>query len=675
MIDKIVQQPYTPNDKNVIWDDGETLKINRNGIWEDVVQIPKGVGSFNVEKIPTGVDIMDWLKETYTKPRYVYEDEIGFIGLLQLGEEHYTNITIHLSPYEEGIGYEDEKPCILLSIPEVTNYFQKFDFAFYHLLDLAACNGYVCNGNVTIAGYKFERYDGGYALFYNSTTGYNYHLITPMAPEECEGTFWVNMLINDPAGIPIYKPEQFDIFRDVLYQPLELPNNTPRYIYFENEYIRIKFLQTKTVGSQNTKIPITQRTNLRGCVEDINILFKSRSLTNVSLRDMAEQRNTKSIFVDNNSILTLLKEALEQDYSKVKIEMFTGDDLGYVSNYYTCSVSSVCYEVINEERNILNPFRLKFHVRYSELGGDDVPKYYIETFEYDPEPNKFKSTIEEEVNTGLYQIVSSLPKYYINSNKIYLLPSTTTEEGNLYDEYVYANETWEKIGSISSTSGIIVDQELNAESTNAISNKAVAEAIANAGGGCSIPEFVLTDENFDELFDGWDSSPKWVSYTSDSISIKYLQKKGLSMIGENINNWTPDFDAIESLQIRLVGDSGSVGSDFAIFGRFAMVIFAYAMRLGFPIYQHTQAEGLYGKSKDRLCVGGQFEDYSKRLCLHFISGDVYISGMYKDFFEVKFDVGNFKFSIEDNPQQQFAFKTDVSSAIASAITKTLNTEV
>lgn len=34
-IDKIVQQKTTPKDKNVLWDDGENLKINRKGKWEN----------------------------------------------------------------------------------------------------------------------------------------------------------------------------------------------------------------------------------------------------------------------------------------------------------------------------------------------------------------------------------------------------------------------------------------------------------------------------------------------------------------------------------------------------------------------------------------------------------------------------------------------------------------
>ena len=38
MIDKIVKSKRAPKDKKVLWDDGVNLKINRNGVWENVVQ-------------------------------------------------------------------------------------------------------------------------------------------------------------------------------------------------------------------------------------------------------------------------------------------------------------------------------------------------------------------------------------------------------------------------------------------------------------------------------------------------------------------------------------------------------------------------------------------------------------------------------------------------------------
>lgn len=48
------------------------------------------------------------------------------------------------------------------------------------------------------------------------------------------------------------------------------------------------------------------------------------------------------------------------------------------------------------------------------------------------------------LDAGLFIVVTSLPTTGV-SNKIYLLPSTTGEE-NIYIEYLYVNNVWEKIG-------------------------------------------------------------------------------------------------------------------------------------------------------------------------------------------------------------------------------------
>lgn len=49
------------------------------------------------------------------------------------------------------------------------------------------------------------------------------------------------------------------------------------------------------------------------------------------------------------------------------------------------------------------------------------------------------------LDTSLYSIVTELPETGL-PNKIYLLPSTETEEGNSYTEYGYVDNKWEEIG-------------------------------------------------------------------------------------------------------------------------------------------------------------------------------------------------------------------------------------
>ena len=53
------------------------------------------------------------------------------------------------------------------------------------------------------------------------------------------------------------------------------------------------------------------------------------------------------------------------------------------------------------------------------------------------------------ISTLSFQVVATLPTEDIKTNVIYLVPSTTSSGQNIYDEYIYINSTWEKIGSTS----------------------------------------------------------------------------------------------------------------------------------------------------------------------------------------------------------------------------------
>ena len=60
------------------------------------------------------------------------------------------------------------------------------------------------------------------------------------------------------------------------------------------------------------------------------------------------------------------------------------------------------------------------------------------------------NTISCTLDTSLYSIVTELPETGL-PNKIYLLPSTKTEEGNIYTEYGYVNNKWEELGKYTPT--------------------------------------------------------------------------------------------------------------------------------------------------------------------------------------------------------------------------------
>lgn len=57
-----------------------------------------------------------------------------------------------------------------------------------------------------------------------------------------------------------------------------------------------------------------------------------------------------------------------------------------------------------------------------------------------------ENVINVTLDTNIYQVVESLPDSNINPNKIYLVLNSESGESDLYIEYLYVNNKWEKIG-------------------------------------------------------------------------------------------------------------------------------------------------------------------------------------------------------------------------------------
>ena len=57
-----------------------------------------------------------------------------------------------------------------------------------------------------------------------------------------------------------------------------------------------------------------------------------------------------------------------------------------------------------------------------------------------------ENVINVTLDTNIYQVVESLPEDSINPNKIYLVLNSESGESDLYIEYLYVNNKWEKIG-------------------------------------------------------------------------------------------------------------------------------------------------------------------------------------------------------------------------------------
>jgi hypothetical protein len=54
------------------------------------------------------------------------------------------------------------------------------------------------------------------------------------------------------------------------------------------------------------------------------------------------------------------------------------------------------------------------------------------------------------IDLTLYKVVSALPTSGIDATKIYLVKDSSVD-GNMYSEYMYVDEKWEKLGSFRSS--------------------------------------------------------------------------------------------------------------------------------------------------------------------------------------------------------------------------------
>lgn len=105
--------------------------------------------------------------------------------------------------------------------------------------------------------------------------------------------------------------------------------------------------------------------------------------------------------------------------------------------------------------------------------------YRLVSWESRKATNGWRKVVDPNtIDTTLFQIVSALPTTGINKNKIYLLLSKTTDNQNVYAEYLYTGDTssydgtkWEKLGEAAVK--IIVDTALSDTSVNPVQNKVV----------------------------------------------------------------------------------------------------------------------------------------------------------------------------------------------------------
>ena len=120
----------------------------------------------------------------------------------------------------------------------------------------------------------------------------------------------------------------------------------------------------------------------------------------------------------------------------------------------------------NENNEIWKSYVKEFAVRYSINATDDIPDqqdFITEAQKILDEAVETANSVEKRANAGEFKgdkgdkgdagsiefvVVAELPDKP-DESIMYLVPNTEIQEQNTYDEYIYTNGAWEKIGSAS----------------------------------------------------------------------------------------------------------------------------------------------------------------------------------------------------------------------------------
>lgn len=153
-----------------------------------------------------------------------------------------------------------------------------------------------------------------------------------------------------------------------------------------------------------------------------------------------------------------------------------GSNAGDLSNYYTKS----------EVDNLIDGIRAQIPTSLAQLSNDatgfitasvdNLVNYYTKTETYTREE---VNALIGQIATISFEVVDVLPQTG-EVNKIYLVPSTEGQPQNGYDEYIYVNESWEKIGS--------TDIDLSQYATIEYVNQQISTAVT----GLATEEFVTS---------------------------------------------------------------------------------------------------------------------------------------------------------------------------------------
>lgn len=160
---------------------------------------------------------------------------------------------------------------------------------------------------------------------------------------------------------------------------------------------------------------------------------------------------------------------------------------------------------------------------------NDLVNYYLKSETY---TKTEVNSLIGAISSISFEVVSELPATG-QSNIIYLVPSIDPSSQNIKDEYIWVNNSWEKIGSTSiDLSGYVTTTELNTALADYATSNEVIQALSNYTTTTDLTTLLATKANISDI----PTVPTNVSaFTND---VGYLTQHQDISGKENISNKT-----------------------------------------------------------------------------------------------------------------------------------------
>lgn len=175
-----------------------------------------------------------------------------------------------------------------------------------------------------------------------------------------------------------------------------------------------------------------------------------------------------------------------------------------------------------------------------------------------------------------YEIVQELPQTGAN-NIMYLVPKSDEQTSNYYDEYVYANNNWEKIGDTEiDLSGYVTTDTLNTVLANYMTEQEIIQMINDNKSAT-----IVTSEMLEELQTKYKS--EWLNTDKFTLPMLYLEYgNGMYVFRTNATYYkslSSGYDIIKKDTILFIFQNGSQG--IFLNGDYDYIVITYMSTVGF----------------------------------------------------------------------------------------------